>query len=181
MRLKLQTLLTKANEVASKLGNFALNDFERLMYGTTDRAMNVNYYYAKIDERLRKAGRFGTADSYALSLKCLLRFHEKPNIDFKQITASYLEQFEKFCVEKENKSLTTVGIYLRALRVIFNEAIHEKTISPDLYPFGKRRYQIKAPKGIKKALTDEQMKTLFEGEPKTDEQAQAKAFWFSHT
>jgi site-specific recombinase XerD len=75
-------------------------------------------------------------------------------------------------------SLTTISIYLRALRAVFNTAIAEKTIPAEIYPFGKRKYAIPSPKGVKKALSKEQLKTLFETIPTTPEQAKAKAFWF---
>jgi integrase/recombinase XerD len=39
------------------------------------------------------------------------------------------------------KSLTTVGIYLRPLRAMFNEAIAANLITQEYYPFGKRKYQ----------------------------------------
>lgn len=177
-RIKLQGLLAKANEVADKLPEFSFKEFERLMFGKTNAEMNVNYYYDKAIKRHKERGVISSAKNYKNSLDCLLRFHGNENINFKAVTVSYLEQFEKYCTEQENKSLTTVGIYLRPLRTIFNDAISEKTILADIYPFGKRKYQIKAPKKVKKALSPETLKTLFEGEPATPEQQRAKMFWF---
>lgn len=174
----LLALLVKANEVADKINPFNFEDFERLMFGKTGTKQNVNYYFDKAVERHKKRGSISTATSYEYALQCLLRFHEKENINFKDISVSYLEQFEKFCIEKEGKSITTVGIYLRNLRAVFNEAIGNKTITSDIYPFGKKKYQIKTGKKAHKALTPEQLKTLFEGKPETPEQEKAKAFWF---
>ncbi len=59
-----------------------------------------------------------------------------------------------------------------------NIAISEKAIAQDLYPFGKRRYMIPSPKSVKKALSREQLKTLFYGIPQTEGQQKAKDFWF---
>jgi integrase len=62
---------------------------------------------------------------------------------------------------KNNKSISTVGIYLRPLRAIINEAIEEGKISRENhYPFGKRKYQIPASRNIKKALTKEEIKLI---------------------
>jgi len=80
--------------------------------------------------------------------------------------------------ETKGRSLTTVSIYVRALRAIFNKAIDEKEIDREYYPFGKRRYQVPATRNIKKALSREQLKTLFHAEPETPEQQKAKDFWF---
>jgi len=44
---------------------------------------------------------------------------------------------------------TTISIYLRHLRTPFNQAIDEDIIDRKLYPFGKNKYQPKAPRNIK--------------------------------
>ena len=77
-----------------------------------------------------------------------------------------------------DKSVTSVGIYLRTLRVVFNNAIDDKDISNNIYPFGKKKYQIPTSKKVKKALNREQLKSLFNSKPKTKEQEEAKDFWF---
>jgi integrase len=53
----------------------------------------------------------------------------------------------------QGSSITTVGIYLRSLRTLFNNAISDGTFPKDLYPFGKRKYEIPTGNNIKKALT----------------------------
>jgi len=175
-------LEVKAYEVAGKLPNFTFDDFERLMFNkTTNKDLDVNFYYEKIIDKWNSTGNISTANGYLNSLNCLLRFHAHPNINFKDITPRYLEDLETHCVEVEQKSIATIGIYLRNLRTVFNEAITDKAISPDLYPFGltkKGKYQIRTSKKVKKALTKDQMKTLFTGEAKTTDQEKAKAFWF---
>jgi len=59
----------------------------------------------------------------------------------------------------EEKSKTTVGIYLRSLRTIFNKAIEEGNIAADLYPF--KKYKIPTGQNIKKALDKSELKTLY--------------------
>ncbi|WP_026449918.1 tyrosine-type recombinase/integrase [Aequorivita capsosiphonis] len=178
VRKEMMALLTKADKVAGSLNAFNFEDFERLMFNKTTTDKNVNYYFSKKIEACLKRDGISTAKNYETALKCLLRFHKKPNLNFVDVTVSWLDQFEKFCIEDEEKSLTTVGIYSRTLRTVFNDAIEDKTVSKELYPFGKRKYQIPTPKKVKKALTPQQLKTLFTGTPKTPEQIQAKAFWF---
>jgi integrase len=58
-------------------------------------------------------------------------------------------------------SKTTISIYLRALRSIFNDGIQDGIISKELYPFGKRRYQIPNGKNTKKALTLQEVGQIF--------------------
>lgn len=97
---------------------------------------------------------------------------------FSEVTPQWLKDYEKWMIYSNKKSRTTVGIYLRPLRAIFNTAIEEKVIEQEIYPFGKRKYNIPAPKGTKKALSKDQLKKLFVEEPFTPEQKKAKAFWF---
>lgn len=178
-RQKLQALETKAIEVAEKLSTFNFEDFERLMFNkSNNKELNVNYYFQKIIDDKYKRAKISTALGYKNAFACVLRFHNKPVLNFKDVTVSFLEQFESFCTETENKTTATTSIYLRNLRTVFNEAIRDKTISEDIYPFGKGKYQIKSGGKVKKALNKEQLKTLFEGNPETPEQAKAKAFWF---
>lgn len=177
-RKEIQALLTKADKVAGSLNTFSFEDFERLMFNKTTTDKNVNYYYNKKIEACFKRNAISTAKSYETALNALLKYHKKPNLSFYDITVSWLDQFERYFVEDEKRSLTTVGIYTKTLRTIFNDAIEDKTISIDVYPFGSRKYKIPTPKKVKKALTPQQLKTLFTGIPKTKEQEQAKAFWF---
>lgn len=178
-RLALQALEKRANDIIEKLPDFDLTDFERLMYNkTSNKNLDVNFYFQKIIADKKHKNRISTALGYQNALDCLLRFHNNKNISFNDVTVSFLQQFEKFCTETENKTIATTGIYLRNLRTVFNLAIEKKTISADSYPFGKRKYQIQTAGKVKKALNKEQLKTLYEGEPATPEQAKAKAFWF---
>lgn len=196
----LAALLKQARGIAKEMGAFNTKDFELLMYGKTEMKRNVNYYFAKAIERHTKAKSISTAASYKNALDCIMRFgnydpskpkakkekgrkaNEQPeiNFDFKQITPGFLNKFENYCLETESLSLATIGIYLRNLRAVFNDAISDKAAPKDIYPFGKdkKKYQIKAPGKVKKALTSEQMKLLFDGKPKTPEQQKAKAFFF---
>ena len=59
-----------------------------------------------------------------------------------------------------------------------NTAISKGVIKQSLYPFGRRKYEIPQPKAVKKALTKEQLKKLFEAVPQTPEQIKAKDYFF---
>lgn len=72
-----------------------------------------------------------------------------------------MKDYEKWFLSKE-RSISTVGIYLRPLRAIFNSAIDEGIVSRENYPFGKRRYQIPAARNIKKALRLDEIKKIYE-------------------
>jgi len=81
----------------------------------------------------------------------------------KEVTTDFLKKYESY-MTSNGKSVTTIGIYLRHLRSIFNKAIDAEIIDRKYYPFGKNKYQIKAPRNIKKALTLDQIKGIVDYE-----------------
>ena len=175
-RTALKAIEAKAQKVASQLDVFTFAAFENVLLNTKGKG-DVNFYYREAIELYEKNKQIGTASNYEYSLKALLEFHKKETLNFKTITVQWLKDFEDFLLSG-GKSQTTVGIYLRPLRAVFNRAITDKAIPVELYPFGKRKYAIPAPKSVKKALTKDQLKALFETEPTTSDQKKAKAFWF---
>lgn len=83
---------------------------------------------------------------------------------FEHLTPALLMIYEKWMLKygktaksKKGKasaaSLTTVGIYGRHIRSVFNDAIESGFVSRDFYPFTKNRYTIPAGNNFKKALT----------------------------
>ncbi len=178
-QIKLQSILSKANLIAASLETFTASDFENLLF--SNKSLNkkeISYYYNQHINRLKDNNQIGTALNYELSLKSLQSFYGKDDIPFQIITPSWLERYEKHMIEGKNLSQTTVGIYLRPLRAIFNLAIEERAIKQDLYPFGKKKYIIPAPKSVKKALSKSALSILYNSRPKTKEQDLAKDFWF---
>jgi hypothetical protein len=49
-------------------------------------------------------------------------------------------------------SYSSIGIDMRNIRAVFNDAIQEGQVDPKLYPFGRRKYIIPSTKKGKKAL-----------------------------
>ena len=184
-RLELQALENKANEVANQINPFTLEKFENKIKIKAGEGQNLIYHYNNIIKAKEKLNRYGTANNYTYSLKSIIGFYKykkgldvDPNkIFFNEITIEWLEQYETYILNN-NQSRTSIGFYLRPLKAVFNIAINQNEISSDLYPFGRNKYQIPAPKKVKKALSKEQLKTLFEAKPRTKEQKMAKDFWF---
>jgi len=79
---------------------------------------------------------------------------------------------------KRGCSRTTVGIKLRPLRTIFNEAIEMGIIKREkCYPFGRRKYQIPTGRNIKKALTEDHISIIYYYQPECTDERKAKDFW----
>ncbi len=66
----------------------------------------------------------------------------KNNLDFSDITVGWLKSFSNYYLQRgEGNSINGLGVNLRNIRKIFNDAIDDELISYDKYPF--RRFKIK--------------------------------------
>lgn len=178
-QIRLQAILSKANTVANSLDVFTTKEFENLFFSNKNiNKKEISSYYNLYINRLKENNQISTASNYELSLKSLQSFYGKEEIPFQVITPTWLERYEKHMIEDKNLSQTTVGIYLRPLRAIFNTAIEDKSIKQDSYPFGKKKYIIPSPKAVKKALNKSTLSILYNSTPNNLEQETAKDFWF---
>ena len=75
-----------------------------------------------IDKLLREH-RIRTAANYQTSYYAIAKF--KGNLRFTDITVSYLKEYQQWML-RQDYSKITIGIYIRCLRAIFNEAAENK-------------------------------------------------------
>ena len=186
LRLKLQAIETRANKEAEQMTVFDFAKFETKLFRKSSDKNSVKYHFEKAIAQFLKESKVGTAESYKYTLKSLGEFSLKEKkcaidkLTFDAITVNWLNEYERFMLSKD-KSITTISIYTRTLRVVFNNAIRESDISKDIYPFGTRKegkYQISKTKKVKKALNSKQLKTLFDAEVMSEQEQLAKDFWF---
>ena len=182
-RLKLQAIETRANKEAEQMTVFEFDKFEAKLFRKSSDKNNIKYHFDLVIQRNLKIDKIGTAESYKYTLNSLADFSENQKkrkiekLTFDIITVDWLNEYQKFMLSK-GKSYTTIAIYTRTLRVVFNNAIESNDIIKDVYPFGKNKYKIPRTKKVKKALNSEQLKTLFNAEVTNDNEQQAKDFWF---
>ncbi|MEJ8802117.1 site-specific integrase [Pontibacter sp. H249] len=100
----------------------------------------------------------------------------KKPLPFTDVTVDFLNSYEKWMLSRK-KTLTTVSMYLRTLRTLFNDLIDAGDLSRDLYPFGRRKYRMPASKNVKKALTLSDVEKIYNYHPEHDSQAKARDFW----
>lgn len=165
----------KAEECVEKIVPFSFKQFEKDFFGTAIRFESLKSAFEVQIGQLEGNDQWGTASSYRTACNALYRFKSK--IALEDVDQDFLQKFEKW-VLKEGMSITTVGIYLRALRTIINIAIDKGSFRKDAYPFGKRKYVIPTGRNIKKALAIDQIKKIFEYPTPTGSfLEQAKDFW----
>ena len=120
-----------------------------------DKPVNVTFpVFAKIyvQESDRKRS---TKDNLMTTITVLQEF--RPGLDFKDITYTFLKEFEVHLKEKGN-SVNTIAKHLRQLRTLVNEAINQGYIPSEAYPV--RKYKIKQEKGRKEFRTPDELKRL---------------------
>ena len=105
-------------------------------------------------ESLKKEERIGTMLYYDGVLKGLEIF-AGTKVAFENITIDWLKRYEKFMLKDKNH--TTVGIHMRGIRAMMNEAKKAGLIKETQYPFGKDKYVIQTGESKKKALTIQQI------------------------
>ena len=120
-----------------------------------DKPVNVTFpVFARIyvQESDRKRS---TKENLLTTVTVLQEF--RPGIDFKDITYTFLRDFEVHLKEKGN-SVNTIAKHLRQLRTLVSEAINQGYIPSDAYPF--RKFKIKQEKGRKEFLTLNELRRL---------------------
>lgn len=146
---------------------FSFPRFERLWYkvrpkGTEFHNLFQEYHDSIKDEQPK------TASQYWLAISSMHKFHnrfnekgERVKLRYTDVTVGFLKEYERWMLagaddqgeEKRPRSKTTIGMYCRCARAVFNRAIERGLIKKEAYPFGKGKYVIPTGKNVKKALS----------------------------
>jgi integrase/recombinase XerD len=183
LKIELDAIIQKAAELTKELGDkFTFEKFERKMFRSKASTNNVIEHFSGYVKVLEKNEQIGTASSYDCSIKSITAYLSEgkknpvTHIPFTALSADVLNKYEQWMVAKNN-SKTTVGIYMRNLRAIFNRAIAAGDIDPELYPF--KTYKIPNGKNVKKALESPDLNVLYTAEVVTGSfMERARDFWF---
>lgn len=186
VKIKLNRFESRAHEAAANLETFTFPAFEKKLFRKKDASISIKYHYDIKMAALKNNQQLSTLGNYDLSLKSISNFLKDKgkskieNLTFYDVTTDFLKKYESYMVDDKYKSHTTVSMYLRALRTIFNDAISESDIKQDIYPFGKQKnkYQIPTSSKVKKALSPIQLSLLYNAAAETTEQEFAKDIWF---
>ena len=120
-----------------------------------NRPVNVTFPVFAKEYVTHSDRRESTKENLYTTITVLQEF--RPGLDFKDITYTFLKDFEVYLREKGN-GVNTVAKHLRQLRTLVNEAINQGYIHADAYPF--RKFKIKQEKGRHEFLTPDELKKL---------------------
>lgn len=174
IKQELSKIEARAEKIIANLNPFSFVSFEEDFFNKSNASHSntLKYWFEKYIAKLNQSGQIGTSISYKTTLNSLNDFRK--NLSLHDITANFLQEYENHLIE-HSKSMSTVGIYMRQLRAIINQAIEANLISSDKYPF--KKYQVPAGRNIKKALSENDLNKLLNYNPAKEDEQKALDFW----
>ena len=159
-------------EALAEKGIFSFNTLNLRLGKATGDTLN-SVIRAKIEE-LKSEDRIGTMQFF----KCTLVMVEEvggKDIPFSAITVEWLQKCEKLW--SKTRSVSTIGMHMRNIRTLMNEAKRAGVIKESQYPFGKGLFEIKTGIGRKKGLTKKQLKAIFDYKSGNETTNRYKDLW----
>lgn len=174
VKKKLAALKAKAEKVIENINPFSFVAFEEAFFSGASEAKSrmLEDWFNNTIKKLKANEQVGTAGSYQTTINSIKEY--KKNLQVQDITTAFLQGYEKH-LTGQGKSVSTVGIYMRNLRAIVNEAIAAKLISQDNYPF--KSYEIPTGQNVKKSLKDFDINRLLNHKPEKLDEERALDFW----
>ncbi len=125
---------------------FSFNAFETEFLGSNKTADLKTRFEERIKE-LKNQGKESTASPYSTTMNAIIEFitdsrsYTSKGFKLTDIDYKFLTDFEGWLRTSRDCKDTTISVYMRTLRAIFNTAIKEKVIKRDFYPFDQ--YKLK--------------------------------------
>jgi site-specific recombinase XerD len=108
------------------------------------------------------SNKLGTAATYKdlnRALKKFLTQISKSDISFKEITITFLRSFEHD-FKSRNVKETSISVYMRTLRAVFNRAIEEGICKKEMYPFDTYKVSQLNTQTTKRAIRKEDIEKI---------------------
>jgi integrase len=138
-------------------GEINVQELKEYILSKRKEIVTVKGLWIKNIENLQYIGRHGGARVYKQALSVLEKV-KNLDIPFEKVDYAFLKEIENIMLGKGIKRNTT-GVYFRAFRAIYNQAINEKLIDYSLYPF--RAFKIKRDATVPRPISKEEMKRYF--------------------
>ncbi len=155
-------------------GEFSFERLNQLLGRCRGETLNTLFGH-RIDT-LRAEQRIGTMLWYDNTLRSIQRFASRP-VSLEEVTVPWLQRYTKF-LRADHKSVTTVSMYLRAIRAILNQARKTGLLRDTHYPFGKGKFEIQEGEGRKIALTLRQIEQIVRYSDGNRQTAYYRDLWF---
>ena len=175
IKIDISVIEKDARKVCDEITPFSFIQFEHQFFDQRIRYENIKSAFDAYIKELKNNHQYGTAAAYQTACNTIHKF--RSSLRFEDITKEFLQKFENWMLVNDY-SITTVGIYVRALRAIINVAKDNGIIKQEFYPFGRRKYVIPTGRNVKKSLSKEEIKQIFDYETtEGTTMDRAKDFW----
>ncbi|WP_051929358.1 site-specific integrase [Flavobacterium sp. 83] len=139
--------------------DFTLNQFEEKLKGKEQSKITVlEFWLDKIND-LNLAGRTGNARAHQDTKNSFFKFHKNQKVLFREITVEVLDKYETH-LRANGSNDGGIGVRMRELRALYNEAIRRGVVLEKYYPFKVYKVSKLKGKGFKKALTRDEVKKI---------------------
>lgn len=174
IKSKLEALKSKAEKVIEQIVPFSFMAFEEVFFSMDQsrKGTLLTRWFDDYIKALKANDQIGTAISYQTTINSINNF--KKHLQLHDITPTFLRTYERYLIN-HGRSMSTVGIYMRQLRAIINQAIEEGAMAQDKYPF--KKYQIPSSQNTKKALSSDEISLLLKYSPNKPDEQRALDFW----
>ncbi len=161
LRLKFADIEKDAIKLIESLPVFNFDLFKKRFFDKTDYSDLFEAFKNHIKD-LVKAGQVGTASTYTSTQTSFRQFYKKKTLPFTSITPKLLREYETY-MRVEGRSVTTISMYIRCVRRLFNLAIQSGDVKGEYYPFGDADnglYEVPEGRNVKKALSKQDVKKI---------------------
>lgn len=156
-----------------RLESLSFEEIKKLIVERETEVMTLSFGETIIAQ-LREAQKYGNAKVYETLVRSIRTFVKGRDFPLRQLTYTWLKKYETWYLSKGN-SVNGLSVHLRTLRALFNQAIKQKLIPSDLYPF--KDFSIKNEKTRKRAITKSDLEQIKDYEPTTKREARAKDYF----
>lgn len=140
-------------DLQQEKGYYTLFDIERAMRIDSNPVYrNVFTFWEEIIAEMEEAGRTGNARIYRDTSKSFKKYCKNRVLYFEEVTPTFLEKYEAH-LRSRNGTDGGIAVQMRTFRALFNMAINRGLIKPNIYPFKVYKISKLKGRGLKKALT----------------------------
>ncbi|MCB0649199.1 MAG: site-specific integrase [Saprospiraceae bacterium] len=170
IKRSIDEMVVRFESLIESLPAFSFSKLENALKKPKKDQLNLEDAFNDKIESLKAEEKFSSASLYQSTIDCLVSYKGN-KLMFQDIDTNFLNDWAKVISgstkriirTKNGKDIvlseTTIGIYMRNLRHIFNQAIKDGVIHQSLYPFNN--YKIPVSRNIKKALPVEHISKIY--------------------
>ena len=180
-KTEISAYLHQANEIIKKLTPFSFGEFESQFYNTAHQVQGDLFkYFEKVISYLTINNQVSTSILYKNALDKLKSFVGKESLSFDGFSTEKLFKFHEWM--ENDLSTSTISMYQRCIKAVYNRAIADQLIASQISPYSKenkiKKYTIPSATNKKKTLTAENVKKILEYCPiKGSVMERAKDYW----